>query len=655
MCGLTGFWQPDSGLGQEELRALARNMATGIAHRGPDAAGEWSEAAAGFAVGFRRLSIIDLSPAGSQPMKSASGRYVIAFNGEVYNFEAIRRELSESGASQSYAGHSDTEVMLTAIDVWGLRAAVQRFVGMFAFALWDRKERVLHLVRDRLGVKPLYYGCHDGTLLFGSELKALRRHPSFRAVIDRGALSLYLRHAYVPSPHTIFTGYLKLSPGSILSVRDPGQPLPKPEAYWSARDVATAGIANPLLADETELAERLDQLLRDAIGLRLISDVPLGIFLSGGIDSSIVAAIAQALSSRPVRTFSIGFSEPAYDEAPHAKRVAQHLGTDHTELYVTPSDALGVVPKLPQLYDEPFADSSQIPTYLVSAMARKHVTVCLSGDGGDELFAGYNRYNHAAQLWAWVSPVPAVARRGMAKALRAPSPEFWNRFLTASRPYLPKRLRMEHPADKVAKVAGILELAGLDQVYRHLVSAWRDPGHVAIGGHEPETLLTRSDQPAIADPTLRMMYFDLVTYLPDDILVKVDRASMGVSLEAREPLLDHRLAEFAWRLPLSMKSRGGTGKWLLRRVLDRYVPRALVERPKTGFGLPIDGWLRGPLRDWAEALLEPRRLRGGGFFEPEPIRERWERHLAGRSQEHHRLWAVLMFQAWLEQSGTSAA
>ncbi|HWA74828.1 MAG TPA: asparagine synthase (glutamine-hydrolyzing) [Polyangiaceae bacterium] len=651
MCGLTGFWGPEAGLTEEELSNLVRNMAGAIVHRGPDAAGEWSEPAAGYAVGFRRLSIIDLSPAGRQPMISGSGRYVIAFNGEVYNFEAIRRELTESGVSVNYRGHSDTEVMLAAIDAWGLHAAVRRFIGMFAFALWDRRERVLHLVRDRLGVKPLYYGCPQGTLLFGSELKPLRKHPNFRGAVNRGALALYLRHAYVPAPHTIFEGYFKLPPASILSIADPRRPLPAPEPYWSAREVACAGIKDPLLQDEAELTERLDRLLRDAVGLRLISDVPLGVFLSGGIDSSVVAAIAQAASSRPARTFSIGFSEPAYDEAPHAKRVAQHLGTEHTELYVTPRDALDVVPKLPALYDEPFADSSQIPTYLVSAMARKHVTVCLSGDGGDELFAGYNRYNHAAQLWRWVGPVPARARRLVAKALRALAPRSWDRALSTARPYLPHRLRMEHPADKVAKVAGILELAELDQVYRHLVSAWRDPTNVAIGSAEPETLLTRADQPPIADATLRMMYFDLVTYLPDDILVKVDRASMGVSLEAREPLLDHRLVEFAWRLPMAMKSRHGVGKWLLRRVLDRYVPRDLVERPKTGFGLPIDSWLRGPLREWANALLDRRRLEAGGFFRPEPIQEAWARHQSGRSQEHHRLWAVLMFQAWLEQNG----
>jgi asparagine synthase (glutamine-hydrolysing) len=624
-------------------------MADTISHRGPDDSGEWCDPPAGYAVGFRRLSIIDLSAAGHQPMLSASGRYVIAFNGEVYNFESIRRELDQAGSSPSYRGHSDTEVMLAAIEAWGLEAAVRKFVGMFAFALWDRRERILHLVRDRLGVKPLYYGAHNGTLLFGSELKPFRKHSAFNDRVRRDALVLYLRHCYIPSPYSVYESYWKLPPGCILSVRDPAAPLPAPVPYWSASDIASAGLASQLSASEAELTEELDQLLHDAIRLRMVADVPVGVFLSGGIDSSTVTAIMQAESMRPVRSFSIGFGEDSFNEAPHAKRIAQHLRTEHTELYLSPEETREVIPKLPSLYDEPFADSSQIPTYLVSQLARQQVTVSLTGDGGDELFCGYDRYTYGADLWRILKRVPKPARRLLASSMRRIPLTTWSATLKRAKPLLPRRMRVQHPGDKIGKLVELLSAEGMDDIYRSLVSSWLSPAQVVVDAVEPVTALTdRTRWPAFSDPTLRMMYFDLVTYLPDDILVKVDRASMGVSLEAREPLLDHRLVEFAWRVPLAMKSRNGVGKWLLRQVLDKYVPSHLVDRPKMGFGVPVAEWMRGPLREWAESLLAESSLRTDGYFDANVVRARWQSHLENREFDfRNELWAVLMFQAWL--------
>ncbi|MFZ5893979.1 MAG: asparagine synthase (glutamine-hydrolyzing) [Myxococcota bacterium] len=654
MCGLTGFFQSGCAATPAEQLEQARAMADTIVHRGPDDGGEWGEPEAGYAVAFRRLAIIDLSAAGHQPMTSHSGRYVIAFNGEVYNFEAIRKQLQAEGHAPTYRGHSDTEVMLAAIEAWGLRKAVQSFVGMFAFALWDREERSLHLVRDRLGVKPMYYGVANGVLLFGSELKALRKHPAFSPALDRGALALFLRHCYVPAPYSIYSQYRKLPPGCILSVRDSHEVLPAPEPYWSPFEVAQRGLADPLVGSDVELTDALDALLRDAISLRMVADVPIGVFLSGGIDSSVVAGIMQSVSSRPIRTFSIGFEESSYNEAPHAKVVATHLRTDHTELYVSPRETLDVIPKLPTLYDEPFADSSQIPTYLVSAMARRLVTVCLTGDGGDELFAGYNRYAYCEQIWRVLSRLPTPARRAAARGLSSVPRELWDSGLTHLRPLLPRMLRFEHPADKIEKLTGILTLDDLNAVYLALVSSWRVPARVVVGGSEPPTALSNGDGVSISNPTLRMMYLDLVTYLPDDILAKVDRASMGVSLEAREPLIDHRLVEFAWRLPFEVKARGGVGKWILRRVLDRYVPPALLDRPKMGFGVPVAKWLKGPLRGWAEELLSTRRLKSGGFLAPEPIQERWQEHLSGGVNASSELWPVLMFQAWLAENPGAA-
>ena len=649
MCGLTGFWETSARRAGADLCQTVRRMAGTLHHRGPDDGGEWAEARAGVAFGFRRLAIVDLSPAGHQPMTSASERYVIAFNGEVYNFEALRAELTGQNAAPAFRGRSDTEVMLAAIEAWGLEAAVRRFVGMFAFALWDRQERILHLVRDRLGIKPLYYGWAGDTLLFGSELKALRAHPAFRPEIDRDVLTLLLRHNYVPAPYSIYKGIRKLPPGTILTLRGGGEATPVP--YWSARDAAAAGLADPFSGSEAEATDRLDALLREAVGLRMVADVPLGAFLSGGVDSSAVVALMQAQSARPVQTFSVGFRESGYDEAPFAREVANHLGTDHTELYVSPEDAQAVIPALPAMYDEPFADSSQIPTFLVSQLARRSVTVSLSGDGGDELFAGYNRYFAGRRLWDRMDRMPPALRRAAAGALTAVPSRTVDALARQIHPLLPRGLRHGGLSGKVAKTADILRADCPDAMYGTLVSHWTDPAALVLGEHvgEPPTALTGEDRWAgPTDLTQRMMYMDQMSYLPDDILTKVDRASMAVGLEARVPLLDHRVVEFAWRLPLSLTLRDGQGKWLLRQVLYRYVPREMIERPKMGFGVPLDSWLRGPLRPWAEALLDENRLRDEGFFDPAPIRARWAEHLSGRRDWQSHLWGVLMFQAWHE-------
>ena len=624
-------------------------MATSLVHRGPDDFGEWTDPLTGIALGFRRLAIVDLSPAGHQPMVSASGRYVIAFNGEVYNFGAIRSELESAGLAPEFRGGSDTEVMLAAFEAWGLEQAVVRFIGMFAFALWDRELRTLHLVRDRMGIKPLYYGWAGKTLLFGSELKALKAHPAFDGRIDRNALALMLRYDYIPAPYSIYRGYRKLPPGSILTLTADGQKDAAPLAYWSAKSAAEAGVGDPFCGSDAEATEHLDRLLRDSIGLRMIADVPLGVFLSGGVDSSVVVALMQALSSRPVQSFTIGFREESYNEAHHAQAVSRHLGTDHTELIVSPEEAMAVIPRLPTLYDEPFADPSQIPTFLVSQLARKSVTVSLSGDGGDELFGGYNRYFWGRSLWKRMGRIPCALRRGGASVLNAVSPRVWDSLFQAAGPLLPAGARQRNPGDKMAKLAEIMGADGPDALYLALVSHWKQPTQLVSDSQEPHTAFTdRSQWADLSDFTLRMMFLDTVSYLPDDILVKVDRASMGVSLEAREPLLDHRILEFAWKLPMQMKIREGQGKWLLRQVLYKYVPQTLIERPKTGFGVPIGAWLRGPLRDWAESLLSERALTRQGIFQPKPIRKKWEEHLSGRHNWQYYMWNVLMVQAWLE-------
>ncbi len=633
MCGIAGFWDPRGDLEAAQAEARATAMAVALAHRGPDDAGVWTDARAGVALAHRRLAILDLSPAGHQPMVSACGRYALVFNGEIYNHLALRQELERRGQAPAWRGHADTETLLAAVSAWGLAAALRASVGMFALALWDRQARNLSLARDRLGEKPLYYGRVGGAFLFGSELKALRTWPGFAAEVDRPALALYLRHNCIPAPYTIYRGIRKLPPGTWLSLSADAWEA-EPAAYWSAREVAERGQADPFRGTDAEAAEELERLLRQAVAGQMVADVPLGAFLSGGVDSSTVVALMQAQSGRAVRTFSIGFTEAAYDEAPQARAVAAHLGSEHTELYVSPAEAMAVIPSLPRLYDEPFADSSQIPTFLVSQLARRQVTVSLSGDGGDELFGGYNRHLWAPRLWRRLSPWPRPLRGLLATALRTLPPTAWDAAFARLGRLLPRSARQRNPGDKLHKLAEVLGAEGPEEIYLNLVSHWKHPGDVVRGVDEPATRVTDPAARARLEAfESRMMCLDLVTYLPDDILAKVDRAAMAVSLETRVPLLDHRLVEFAWRLPLAMKIRDGQGKWLLRRVLYRHVPRELVERPKMGFGLPLGDWLRGPLRDWAEALLDEARLAREGYFHPRPIRA---------------LWDVLMFQAWLE-------
>lgn len=634
------------------MHRTIRRMSDTLLHRGPDDEGSFVDEAAGIALGFRRLSIIDLTPEGHQPMSSKDGRYTLIFNGEIYNFQELRRELEALG--HPFRGHSDTEVMLAAFTEWGFVHSIKRFNGMFALALWDAAERVLHLTRDRLGEKPLYYGRSGQTLLFGSELKALKAHPGFKAEINRDALALFLRYNYIPAPFSIYRDIYKLPPGTYISLDERssngmGQ-LPAPLAYWSAREVAEAGVAEPFKGTESQAMTELEALLSDAVGLRMVADVPLGAFLSGGVDSSTVVALMQAQSSQPVRTFSIGFTEEDYDEARYARAVAEHLKTDHTELYVTPEDAMAVIPRLPALYDEPFSDSSQIPTFLVSQLARRHVTVSLSGDGGDELFAGYNRYLLGESVWNKISWMPRGSRSVAAGALTTVSPRAWDRAFTGLKPFLPSRLQHTTPGDRLHKLAEILTVPDMEAMYMNLVSHWKQPTNVVPGATEPLTTLTDAKQWArLPDFIQRMMYLDLITYLPDDILVKVDRASMGVSLEARVPFLDHRVVEFSWRMPLSWKIRNGQTKWPLRSLLYKHVPRELIERPKMGFGIPIGQWLRGPLRDWAEGLLDEGRLEREGYLNPQPIRRKWQEHLSGARNWQYYIWDVLMFQGWLEE------
>ena len=632
---------------------MAGRMGSSIAHRGPDHSDVWIEGESGVAFVHNRLAIVDLSAAGNQPMHSPGGRYVIIYNGEIYNHLDVRGELASAGATPQWRGHSDTETLLAAIERWGVRGAVERCVGMFAFALWDKAERTLTLARDRLGEKPLYYGRsggNQGPLLFGSELKALAAHPQFRGVIDRDALTLLLRYNYIPAPFSIYQGIAKLPPGCLLTLAS-GASEPDIERYWSATEVAERGAADPLTGNDGEVTDQLEQLLTTAVGRQMIADVPLGAFLSGGVDSSTIVALMQKQSTRPVKTFSIGFHEQGYDEAEHAKAVARHLGTDHTELYVTPAEARDVIPRLPAIYDEPFADSSQIPTHLVSAMARRHVTVALSGDGGDELFGGYNRYRLTSQLWNRLSRVPVPVRSAAARMLTAVPPHSWTRFGVQAGRFLPKFARVDRLGDKIHKGAPLLASRSVPELYGGMLSLWRDPASVVLGAAEPPSQATGGAPPlATLGPVERMMALDTIGYLPDDILVKVDRAAMAVSLETRVPLLDHNVVEFAWRVPFDMKIRGGETKWILRQLLYRHVPRALIERPKMGFGVPVGDWLRGPLRGWAEALLDERRLREEGYFDPAPIRAMWEAHLKGSLNEQYRLWPILMFESWLQAS-----
>ncbi len=639
MCGLTGFWDLKASRDAAELRAISIRMSETLRLRGPDDDGVWVDSAMGIALGHRRLAIVDLSPKGHQPMVSSNGRLVLAYNGEMYNYVEIRAELETKG--HSFLGDSDTEALLVACEAWGVEAAVGRFAGMFAFALWDREARNLTLVRDRLGIKPLYWGRRANVILFGSQLKSFVAHPSWTSEIDRDAMAAYLRLGYVPSPNSIYKNVHKVRPGHIIVIRPDGSV--RESCYWDVRDIATRRGEVSGIRETTEAIESLDHLLRDVVRHHMVADVPLGAFLSGGTDSSTVVSLMQAQSSRPVKTFSIGFLENRFNEAVYAKAVATHLGTDHTEFYVEPQHALAEVPRLPEYYDEPFGDPSQIPTLIVSSITRRHVTVALSGDGGDEIFAGYDRYLMTEKLRAVFAVLPHRLRRLFVAAVRAISITSWDRAFAV----VPRRLRPAMPGHKLNRLADILALANADAIFPQLMSFWPPEIHLLQGQQtSAPSVLEIANPPGDLDNMRLMQLVDMLTYLPDQILTKVDRASMVVSLEARVPLLDHRVVEFAWTLPNDMKIRDGCRKWLLRQVLDRYVPRALVERPKMGFGMPIDGWLRGPLRDWAESLLNAKLLREEGLFDPEPIRKRWSEHLSGRRNWQDSLWIVLMAQAW---------
>lgn len=645
MCGIAGLLGPPAAQPGRELDERARAMVDRLRHRGPDDEGVWVDPDAGMALAMRRLAVVDLSAAGHQPMVSSGGRFVLVFNGEVYDHRALRSRLEAGGAR--FAGHSDTEVLLAAVEAWGLRTALERANAMFALALWDRRERRLTLARDRLGEKPLYYGWAGHDLVFGSELKALRGHDRFAPEVDRDSLAAYLRSSFVPHPRTIYRGVATLAPGALVTFAagGPSGSMPPPQRWWTLADAVTAGAAARRGLVPGDAVDHLDELLGDAVALRLQADVAVGAFLSGGVDSSAVVALAQAKGAAPVRTFTVAMPDAGFDEAPEAKAVAVHLGTDHTEITLSVGDALAVIPRLGTVYDEPFGDPSAVPTVLVSEAARRFVTVCLSGDGGDEVFAGYNRHVLGPRLWGWLGALPAPVRRAAGTALLAPPRAVWER----AGALLPARSRVRNPADKVEKLSRLLASPDAAGLYRRLASQWDDPASVVLGARERPTL---ADEPArwppLHDVLEQFLWLDTSMVLPDDMLAKVDRASMAASLELRVPLLDHRIVEWAWRLPSAAKLRDGRGKWVLRQVLDRYVPAALLDRPKMGFDPPLGAWLRGPLRDWAEDLLAPSRLAADGWFDPAPVRAQWDDHQAGRRNNDYRLWSVLMFQSWLD-------
>ena len=652
MCAIGGFFNSSSNYSTEKMDGIISNMMHSMHHRGPDDQGSWVDARVGVALGHKRLSIMDRSVEGHQPMASECGHYILTFNGEIYNYQQLRDELDKDNANVSWRGHSDTEVLLASIVHWGLEDSIKRCIGMFAFALWDKKHNLLYLVRDRLGIKPLYYGWDDGFFIFGSELKPFCHHPDFKREIDRNSLALLLQHNYIPTPFSIYKNVYKLPPGTILTVSTKLGRVDKPSEpvkYWSFDEVVSQGLARPHSGSEEEISQGLENLLRDSVRLRMISDVPLGAFLSGGVDSSLVVALMQDLGDCPVQTFTIGFSESEYNEACEAKAVAQHLGTNHTELYISPNQAMEVIHKLPKLYDEPFADSSQIPMFLVSELTRKKVSVSLSGDGGDELFGGYNRYAWGQWAWSKIKRMPLWSRKLAANGIGCLSPRSWDKLFRNLDFLLPDSYKIQSPGYKLQKLMEILDKNSPEELYRGMISHWKEPAALVNGALATSDLVASGKQwENISNFRHKMMYMDTLFSLPDDILTKVDRASMGVSLEARVPLLDHRVVEYAWQISADMNFGEGTNKRLLRKILYKYVPPDLIERPKMGFSVPIDEWLRGPLRDWAENLLSEQRLLREGFFNPIPIRKKWKEHLLGKRNWQYSLWSILMFQSWQE-------
>jgi asparagine synthase (glutamine-hydrolysing) len=637
MCGIAGILG-----GQHAFEGPLQVMATTLRHRGPDDHGVWFDADARIGLAHTRLSILDLSTAGHQPMPSASGRFVISFNGEIYNHLELRAHLQEAGSAPNWRGHSDTETLLACFEAWGIEATLHKTIGMFAFAVWDKHSSTLMLARDRIGEKPLYYGWQNGTFLFASELKAIKSHPTFRGDIDRCALAAYMQFGNVPEPQCIYAGFSKLSPGTLLTVvLDPDKDV-TPVPYWSLLDVAREGEQAPFQGSDSEALTQLEVTLAAAVMSQQLSDVPVGAFLSGGIDSSLIVALIQSQTNKPVHTFTIGFENSQYDETESARAVANHLGTQHTQMIVNSVQAEEVIRLLPTLYDEPFADSSAIPTFLVSKLAHRDVAVSLTGDGGDELFGGYNRYS------SYDKKIPRFLRRPLALVLKSVSPDTWECAGSLASPLLPSSLRFASPGYKAHKLASILECKSPSQIYERLLSQWPEANALVLASDYKSSI--QSFWQRLSDfksNDLKMMACDTLGYLPNDILHKVDRASMGVSLETRVPFLDHRVIEFAWRLPLHMKIRNGQRKWLLRELLCKYVPRELFDRPKAGFGIPIGDWLRGPLRDWAEDLLSESRLRQEGYFDPMPIRKKWAEHLSGKRNWQEPIWTVLVFETWL--------
>jgi len=690
MCGIAGFLTIYSNTqhgthyfskkNADEMLEIASQMALAIEKRGPDNSGAWVDAKCGIAISHRRLAVVDLSAAGNQPMHSLGERYVIAFNGEIYNHLALREELNRlnnNAVKIHWRGESDTETLLACFEAWGIDATLKKTVGMFAIALWDKYTHKLHLARDRFGEKPLYYGWvgegQQAAFVFGSELKAMRAYKGFVNSVDRNSLALYMRFTYVPAPHSIYQNIYKLEPGCILTIENsppiaPIESLRPPaqhgslrlQRWWSLSEVVEHGAAS-LLTDEKVAVEILEHRLEESVSMQMLADVPLGAFLSGGVDSSTVVAMLQRLSSRPVKTFTVGFEEASFDESPYARSIANHLGTEHHEIFITAKEAQSVIPHLPDIYDEPFADSSQIPTFLVCKAASQQVTVALSGDAGDELFGGYNRYFWGTRIWSRIAWLPYPARRLLGAAVSSVPVSYWNSLSRPINSLLPISARVNQSGDKAHKLAQrLIGVNNIDELYRSLVSQWQDPSAIVMRSekqgnenHISQRLGLLGDllpSKGVESDQLRMMYWDSNTYLPDDILCKVDRAAMASSLETRVPMLDHRVAELAWQLPLKMKIRGNEGKWALRQVLYKYVPRNLIERPKVGFGIPVGHWLRGPLRPWAEALLDEKRLLEEGYFYPKPILDRWSEHQLGVCDHTTSLWTVLMFQAWLEQN-----